>query len=136
MQISNEINKKKLSIRIVLIIFIIFLLNTLAMKFHWYFTVWWFDMPMHLLGGFWIGLLLFSIFRVKNINSKNITKVILLFLVIAFGWELFEVSVDKIITKNIFNILDTSSDIFFGISGVLFSVLYFNKRIIKNHNIL
>ena len=77
----------------------------------------------------------FELYKHSKSGASNAYQ-ILLFLVIAFGWELFEVSVDKIITKNIFNILVTSSDIFFGISGVLFSVLYFNKRIIKNHNIL
>lgn len=132
---TGKINKKKLSVRIISIIFTILILNTMAMKFHWYFTIWWFDMPMHFLGGFWLGLLIFWLLKIKEISLPEIIKIIIGFLVIAFGWEIFEISIDKIITKNPFNTLDTISDIFFGLSGVLFSLWYLDKKIFcKNPN--
>lgn len=50
-------------------------------------------------------------------------------------WEIFEISVDKIITKNSFNLIDTLSDLSFGLAGVLLAVFYLEKRIILKEKI-
>ncbi len=125
-------NPKKFLIRLALLIFFIFLLNYLATKFYWYSSVWYLDMLMHFLGGFWLGLVsiyLFpSLFKVNPLRS--ILKIFFIVLFIGIGWEIFEILIDKFITQNSFNLLDTASDIFFDVAGGLVAVFYFFRQII------
>ena len=51
---------------------------------------------------------------------------------IGFFWEIFEILVDKSITQDSFNILDTTSDMFFDLAGGGLSIIYFLKRIVYN----
>ncbi|MBU0612342.1 hypothetical protein KKA39_02990 [Patescibacteria group bacterium] len=128
-------NKKKLLIRLVFLILFIFALNYIATGFYWYFSIWYFDMLMHFLGGFWAGLAVIYVLSSQELDFKLIIKVFLGVLLIGFLWEVFEVSVDKTISQNPFNFLDTVSDIFFDLAGGGLSLIYFSKRImtkIKN----
>ena len=68
-------NPRKLLIRLVLFIFLIFLLNYLAMKFYWYSSIWYLDMPMHFLGGAWLGLAYIYLFLPKDNSLKSIFKI-------------------------------------------------------------
>lgn len=112
--------KQKILKYLFLLIFFIFGLNSLALHFHWYYTVWYFDMPMHFLGGFWTGLFGFyflTYFLQFDFSAKLFWKIIFFVFFIGIGWEAFEIFVDKTITYNSFNILDTTSDIFFDLAG-------------------
>lgn len=120
---------KKLLIRSVVFIFLIFLLNYLAMKFYWYSSIWYFDMLMHFLGGIWLALLYIYLFPPEKYNSKTIWKMLLVILLIGLGWEIFEVIINETITRISFNILDTVSDLFFDLSGGCFVIMYFMKKI-------
>ena len=126
-------DRKKLLKRIAYLILIIFLLNFLAGKFYWYSTIWYFDMPMHFLGGFWLGLMFFLIFIhfQPKLEPKLglLIKVILGVLLIGILWELFELVFYNYIGKNPFNTLDTMSDICFDLAGGLSSIFYVSKRI-------
>lgn len=128
-------NKKKLLIRIASLILFIFILNLLAMKFYWYFSIWWFDMPMHILGGFWVGLTLIWFLEPKNLSFNTIVKIILGVLLIGIAWEVFEIIVNKTIIQNPFNTLDTISDVCFDLAGAFISIFYFIKRIMIKQNI-
>jgi len=101
------------------------------MKFHWYLSIWWLDMLMHFLGGFWIGLATIWVFSLKNLFLNSIFKILLGFLIIGIGWEMFETLIDKSITQNPFNLLDALSDLCFGLSGAVFSIFYFLKIMTK-----
>jgi uncharacterized BrkB/YihY/UPF0761 family membrane protein len=122
-------DKKKLLIRLTSLILFIFAINVLANKFYWYYSIWYFDMPMHFLGGFWLSLALVWLFPLSNVNSKYISKIILGALLIGIFWELFEILFNNYIAQNPFNTLDTLSDIFFDLAGATAGVLYFLKRI-------
>lgn len=135
MEIENGINKKKLRVRIVSLILFIFVLNLIAMKFYWYFSIWWFDMPMHLLGGFWVGLFFIWFLEPKDLSFSTIIKIILGVLLVGVAWEMFEVIVNKTIIQNPFNTLDTISDVCFDLAGAFISILYFAKRIMIKQNI-
>lgn len=126
------IDRKKLLIRLASIIIFIFAINYIAMKFYWYSSIWYFDMPMHFLGGFWVGLACIYIFSLKDFNFKFILKVLICVFLIGFFWEIFEILVDKSITQNLFNTLDTLSDMFFDLAGGSVSIIYFFKRIVYN----
>jgi len=125
-------DRKKLLTYLAFLIFFIFAVNYAAMKFYWYFSIWYFDMPMHFLGGFWLGLALIWLFSVKELSFKIIFKIILGVFFIGILWELFEISIDKTITQNPFNILDTVSDMCFDLAGGGLSIIYFFKRIVYN----
>ncbi len=124
-------------VRIIFLIFFIFLLNYLAMKFHWLSSIWYFDMPMHFLGGFWLGLFALYLFSPKNQSLSYISKVLLFVFLMGAGWEIFEIFIDKLITLNNFNYIDTASDMFFDFAGGLSAIFYFFRRamIIKEDNI-
>lgn len=130
-------DKKKLLRRIAELIFFIFIANSLAMKFYWYSTIWWYDMPMHFLGGFFVALLglwiyFFSGKKIKNSNAKTVVLIsFFTVLVIGILWEVFEFGIDTIITFMPHNRLDTLSDIFYDISGSFAGALYFLKRYLK-----
>ena len=102
-------DRKKFLIRSVSLIFIIFLLNYLAMTFYWYSSIWYFDMPMHFLGGIWLGLVSLYLFSLKDFSFKSFLKIFLVVLLVGIGWEVFEVLVNRIITHDLFNLLEKST---------------------------
>ena len=122
-------DRKKLIKLLTYLIFFILVINFFANKFYWYSSIWYFDMIMHFLGGFWIGLTSFYIFSPQNISGKLIFKILLLVLCIGIGWEVYEILVNDILAQNSFNFLDTFSDIFFDLSGGLCAMLYLWKKL-------
>lgn len=85
---------------------------------------------MHFLGGFWLGLASIYLFSIKENSLKSILKILFIVLLIGIGWEVFEIYIDKFITQNSFDFLDTISDLLFDLLGGLSAILYFKKRII------
>jgi len=124
-------DSKRLLIRLVSLIVFIFLLNFLALKFYWYSSIWYFDTIMHFLGGLWLGLVSIYLFpfAFRENLLKPVCQVLLVVLFVGAGWEIFEILVDRFITQNSFNILDSTSDVFFDLAGGLFAIFYFLKRI-------
>ena len=123
-------NRRKLSIRMTLLVVFIFLINFVAMKLHWYSALWWFDMPMHYLGGLWLGLAMIYFFPPKLGSVKAIMWTIVGVMFFALAWEVFEYFVDENIARNGFDIYDTLSDICFDLAGAFTALFYFFKRII------
>lgn len=123
-------DKKKLSIRLTYLIFLILFLNVLAHRFYWYSSIWYFDMVMHFLGGLWLGLALVWIFPPKEFSYGLFVRLILGVFCIGVAWEVFEIVVHIFTDQMPFNILDTFSDICFDLAGGIFSFLYFFKRIL------
>lgn len=122
-------DSKKLTFLSLLLVWAIFALNFLASRFYWYTSIWWFDMPMHFLGGVFlafIGMLIFRAFGFSGLY-KNIFFVLGFIVIIGLFWEFFEVGVDKFIlykSYNNINMLDTLSDLVFDIAGGLTGILY------------
>ena len=85
-------------------------------------------MPMHFLGGLWVGLALIWLFWGKEFDWMMILKIILGVLLVGVLWEIFEVILNHYTLKLPFNTLDTLSDIFFDLAGGTFAVFYFLKR--------
>ena len=121
-------DRKKLAKRLIFLIFWILIVNFLANKFYWYFSIWYLDMIMHFLGGLWVGLVSIYLFSF-NKNFFWAFKILGIVFFIGLGWELFEIIVNDVITKNPLNFLDISSDIFFDLAGGAMAILYFIKRI-------
>lgn len=121
------------------LIFFLFIAQLLATKFYWYYSIWYFDMPMHFLGGFWSGLFVIWVLSDGNLSHRLSVKLIfnILFFVLLIGvlWEIFEFSANNYFVKNLFlaNSLDSISDIFFDLAGGIVAVLYFLKKIMRTH---
>jgi len=121
--------------------FFIFIANNVALQFYWYYSIWWFDIVMHFLGGFWEGLFFIWFFSIKdlpllksplNLNDPKLAfKTILFVLLIGVLYEVFEFFVHNNIGRDPFDVLDTVLDIFFDLSGGAFTVWYFFKRIMS-----
>lgn len=134
-------NRKKLFIRIATLIFLIFVFNALALWLHWYSALLWLDIPMHILGGFWLGLFFIWLFSFKEIevfedflNKKNFKfflKILFFVLIIGILWEVFEFMINESITRNLFDTIDTFSDLVFDLLGAIFSIYYVSKKIVS-----
>ncbi len=125
---------KKLITRAAWVVMFIFFINYAAMTFFWYSTIWWFDMPMHFLGGFWLGLMaLWAYLLVRRKQpvlqwNSVFWTVFILTLCVGVAWELFEVGIDRFITLVSHNSLDTVSDIFFDLAGAFTAFFYAMRK--------
>lgn len=121
-------DRVKLLKPLIYLIFFILVMNFLANKFYWYSSIWYLDIIMHFLGGLWLGLAFIYLFSPQDHSFNSVFKILLFVLLIGVGWEVFEIAVNDVITKNPFNYLDTLSDIFFDLSGGLCAILYVWSR--------
>lgn len=136
--------QKGILVKILVLIVGIFVINSLAMRFHWYSIVWWFDMPMHALGGMWVALASLFIYRYKHTTTEDIFRPKMIFvialisvLVIGVLWEFFEFGMEAVGTVDLANPIDSLSDICFDLAGGVVGALYFvsrYERVIKSLN--
>jgi hypothetical protein len=137
------VDRKRLFKTLARLIVLIFILNYLGSKFHLYVSIWYFDMLMHFLGGLFLGLALIWLLSYKDLSLqlflKLIFKILLGVLIIGVSWEIFEIIVNNTFAKDLFNTLDTISDIFFDLAGGTFAIFYFlshrrsvDEAILKN----
>jgi len=122
-------NRKKLFIRVASLILFIFFANFVANKFYWYSSVFYFDMIMHFMGGFWLSLAFIWLYNSSKLDDIHILKIMLSVLAIGVAWELFEIVVNHSLAKNPFDAMDTLSDLFFDLFGGVTAVGYVSKRI-------
>ncbi len=94
-------------------------------------------MPMHFMGGLFLGLALLWIFRVKMLSLKSAFYIIGGVIFIGLLWEVYEVIVNNYFAQNPFDLIDTLSDLFFDSFGGIMSLVYFYYRImpVKENNI-
>ncbi len=112
------------------------------MTFHWYSIVWWFDMPMHTLGGVWVALAGLFVFKYRRITHEDISKPQKLFfislmsvIVVGVLWEVFEFGVQTTGIVELANLTDSFSDVCFDLLGGILGTLYFihrYERVIKS----
>ena len=110
----------------------LFGLSTLGSYFDLYQKLWWFDIPMHMCGGFWSTLIILVYFyshRVRGEKPASLSFVFLLGvgggLLVGLGWEVFEYIFTNIIATVPWDPVDTSADVLNDvIGGVLGVFLY------------
>ncbi|GMQ95038.1 MAG: hypothetical protein BMS9Abin13_148 [Patescibacteria group bacterium] len=128
---------KRTPFPVFLLALIIFIaaLNGFANEFSWYWRFSWLDMPMHFLGGFWVGgvalwaTVFFRGTSVKDMREKpwlayaiSLASV----LIVSALWESFEFGLDTLVSFSIQNsVSDTISDITLGALGGVGASLYF-----------
>lgn len=124
--------RKEFFVRLTGLIVFIATANFIANKFYWYSSIWYFDIPMHFLGGLWLGWFFLWLFWPSVVSPKLIWKVVLGVLVVGVGWEIFELMFVNYVAQNRFDVLDTLADLALDLSGGFFAIWYFNKKIISD----
>lgn len=123
------------------IIAVLTTLHYCGVIFDWYNTIFWFDTPMHLMGGMFIGILFVYIFRIRHDLLK--TESVLTFIIFGVGftvltgvlWEFYEFFADVMIFKR-YPFLDTPGgvhfdtlkDLFNDIVGGAIAVSFFARK--------
>jgi hypothetical protein len=91
---------------------------------------------MHTMGGCFVGFLGIYLLYYKSENTevslKKILQILLFVLIVGILWEVFELCFYNLLARNSFNVLDTTSDIFFDLSGGILAILYYSKQILLN----
>ncbi len=109
---------KKLAICIT----ILAVVNFIAVYLNWYYFVWWFDMPMHFLGGltvFYFGAIVWR-FALKYVSfGRYLYESILTAVLIGVLWEALEFYLYIKYGSPMFSLVDSFSDVFFDLSGAL-----------------
>ena len=91
-----------------------------------YYEIPWLDIPMHVMGGFGIASLALSVSHYKNKNI-SLSVVIAIYVCVAIGWELYELSGDIINNSPWNGWSDTISDFINGMIGA-YSAYYLLKK--------
>ena len=105
------------------------LLHLLAVKLWLYWTLWWFDIPMHILGGLWLSAIIFFFFvKDRTFFAGVSSRLIFSFFVvtavsIGVFWEIFEVIADATMVSKENYAPDTLSDFLFDAVGA--TIFYF-----------
>lgn len=101
------------------------IVNFIADTNYWYWTMRWFDMPMHFAGGVWVaGFLVWWRFFSGRVSGEFSTAGVFLWslvgaFVVGMGWEVYE-GVVAVLTKGHLNAwVDTLSDILLDLFGAL-----------------
>jgi ABC-type sulfate transport system permease subunit len=117
-------------------LFFVFVLNTLASHFHWYFTISEFDMLMHFLGGitaaifsFWLLYKKYVFWIESDKKWKAFRVTMLVVLIIALLWEVMEFSVQGYFkVKVLADVPDSISDVIMGLLGAVFGYFYVLRK--------
>lgn len=118
---------------IVAAIFVIALVNAAALYWHLYYHLWWLDVAMHLVGGYWIaltGLTLYYYVPWYGERERSPLFVIVfalaLTMVIGILWEVFEFSIDRMtLAFTYHDIADTLGDLINDFIGALVAAWVF-----------
>ena len=134
-QSENSRGARKLLLISLLTILFIAVFHYLSLKYSWYWTFKWLDIPVHILGGFWASLTaLWVALKVGHIEKitdyKKRALLIMLGSVFIIGilWEIFELIFKITSLSNIGYWQDSLSDISNGVVGGFFAFLYFIKN--------
>ncbi|MDO8492393.1 MAG: hypothetical protein Q7S34_02015 [bacterium] len=95
----------------------------------------WFDIPMHILGGFWVSLAVLAIwfsFK-KSIPENKIFFFILILatLIVGIFWEIFEYYFDIAFPGKEGYLYDTIKDLFDDLVGATLAFYYLKKKTLE-----
>ena len=65
-------------------------LHLMGIYFYLYWTVSWFDILLHFLGGLSLGVFFIWLFGLRERSYKTLFLVVLFIVIIGVGWEIFE----------------------------------------------
>lgn len=114
---------------------IIAVLHALGFAYSLYFYLWWYDIMMHLLGGFAVALLVTYILCLRPKDAEGAARkvsvrkifltVLVSALVIGVVWEIFEFIINRLFTLRGNDMTDTVADLLNDLLGAAVSVKIF-----------
>ncbi len=113
--------RRQLVRRLGLAMLAVFVLQQIASFLHWFSLVWWFDMPMHFLGGFAMFYLSALVFFRKQPAlpwQRYLALCVASGLAIGAGWEAFELGLAIRYGFPPFHFVDSLSDMCFDAAGL------------------
>ena len=102
-------------------------LHSIGLSKHYYWSIWWYDIVMHGLGGAWAALVLLWVSRWSKFTFNSSLLVVLAgALIIGSGWEIYELTFGLTFTtaRNYYS--DTTLDLIMDLVGG--SAIYFSVR--------
>ncbi|MDD4803574.1 MAG: hypothetical protein PHN69_00115 [Candidatus Pacebacteria bacterium] len=134
--------KQKIFVISFIVLVLIAVFNYLGMKFNLYWFYRWYDIPMHMLGGFWVTLFSLSIynhfskiFPVISYYVKFLYVMLFILLAVAISWEVFELAGGITFVDDRGYWIDTFADILNAyIGGAVVYFLFIKNN--KNEKIL
>ena len=91
-----------------------------------YYELPWLDIPMHIMGGFGVASLALAVASYKK-KTLSLTTVLIVYLCVAAGWELYELAHDFLHNSDWNGWSDTISDVINGGIGALVSYYLLKK---------
>lgn len=130
--------KQPIFLFLFVLIAVIAILHRVALELYLYWTLWWFDILMHFLGGLWVGLsvlwLVFLSGYIKRIPFGRVQALVITIVsvfVVATSWEVFELWSGILTDDSYF--FDTSIDLGMGVLGAMSGYLYIFLKYLKNN---
>lgn len=127
--------KNKLLFTSLLTVLLIAVFHFLSVKYYWYWTYRWIDIPVHIVGGFWVSLTaLWVALKVGHIDSiygykkRALVLMLISVLIVAILWEVFELMFKITYLNDIGYWSDSLGDGFNGLIGGSVAFLYFTKN--------
>ena len=128
---------------IILVLFLIAIavVNALADINHWYWTMKWFDTPMHIAGGAWLaGFGVWWQYYRRGVVLPGFSQILGICLVFALSigllWEAYEAIVSFLTVGHMNEIPDTLGDLLFDIiGGTTVAILVWNRAKLKTTKI-
>ena len=127
--------KKRLLIISLVTIMLITAFHFMSVKYNWYWTYRWLDIPVHIVAGFWVSITtLFISIKIRHIDSilgfkyKALFAMLTSVLIVAILWETFELIFKITSFHDMGYWQDSLSDIFNSFFGGVVAFLYFTKN--------
>lgn len=110
-------------------------IQVIALRFFLYWTVWWLDIVMHFLGGFWVALIVLWFYKAfvkeKAKSDHGYLLALLGVIIVGIAWEVFEVLADTAHVRGNY-LFDTVGDLIMDTVGALVAAyIVFRKSIIE-----
>lgn len=112
-------------------LFVIFIVQVIATANYWYWTIRWFDKPMHFAGGAWLAgvTIWWRFFRDGSVGKPRGFRHLVLWgvgtaFIVGAGWEIYESSISLLTVGHINGIIDTTGDLVFDLLGGLAYAIY------------
>ena len=120
------------------LLFVIGVLEIISTIFYLHWTLWWFDVILHFLGGAWAAMTILLIWHngsslLKPSRLKIVWIGVIGAFIIGFMWEIYELLIGATaFGDGIFYWRDTYSDLIMDVCGGFFASLYSYKILSKN----
>ncbi len=134
-----DMDRNRLFKPVVYLALFIFFADMLADKFYWYYSVWWFDMPVHFLGGFWEGIFFIWYFSevrlpflrrpIRNLNWQTLMQMLIFVFLIGVSWEAGQFLTSNYIGLEPLVVFDAVSDVFFDLLGGVVAIAYVMHKV-------